>query len=88
MSEFFVSKPPMNGAACLKIVNDDGVELSVAFDDSCGCLPNLDRVSMVRFRGHGPQATSSLEDEAFHVTAEDFLTKLADHLGYNLTKKE
>jgi hypothetical protein len=78
MSQFYICKLPkvrtgdLPQAACLKVVNDKG---SLAFDDSCGCLPNLGRVSMAIFEK--PESSVVVEPEVFYVSAEDFLETLA-----------
>ena len=90
MSQFYVCKGLNAGSACLKIVNDRGVELSVAFDDSCGCLPTLSRVSMATFvllTASGPKMEEQVGEEIYHVSAEDFLESLAKHLGYSVSKE-
>lgn len=76
-----VKQGRLPGQACLKIVNDANVELSLAFDDSCGSLPHLSRVSFMRF-----SAREALGEERPLYSAEEFLRVLADHLGYDLVE--
>lgn len=71
------------GAACLKVFNEANEELSFAFDDSCGALQHLSRVSaMVYDAKDQPKG-----DEQYVAGAEGFLLALANHLGYTVTKK-
>lgn len=38
MSNFYIHRPQRTDEAIFKLINDQGDELSVAFDDSCGVL--------------------------------------------------
>lgn len=78
----YVYRPFTLNAANLKVVNEEGVELSVAFDDSAGKMHHLGRVSMARFKGN-----KMLGEESPVYSDEDFLKALAEHLGYEVTKK-
>jgi len=44
----------VNHRACLKIVRDDGYELSLAGDDSCGAMKNCGRISIAQFAPGNP----------------------------------
>ena len=48
----YIHKHVMKGSACLKI-QYLGVEISVAFDDSCGCMEHLGRIEAVVFDNEG-----------------------------------
>ena len=85
MSEIYFAKTTNSGQACLKIINESGIELSLAGDDSCGTSEKLWRTSLARFKG--PLTADMIEHEQFAITPEDFLKTLADHLGYNIVKK-
>lgn len=83
MSHLYIHRPHARNAANLKVVNDQGIELSVAFDDSAGAMEHLGRVSLAHF--NGPQM---IGEEQYHVNAEDLLEALAGHLGYEVRRKE
>ena len=86
MSHLYIHRPHARNAANLKVVNDQGVELSVAFNDSAGAMQHLGRVSLARFTG--PKFSQMIGEEQYHVTAEDLLEALAGHLGYEVRRKE
>ena len=65
-------------SACLKFFNSDK-ELSIAFDDSCGAMQNLGRVSVAKFRRNSPAMESP---EVFGPSDEEFLAILAEFLGF------
>ena len=71
---------------CLKVMNEHGEELSYAFDDSAGAMPVFGRVSAVRFGGRNLE-TQLGEEKPIYGFPERFLEILADHLGYEVTKK-
>ena len=86
MSNVYFEKPirsQYGNAANLKIVNDDGEMLSIAGDDSCGAMPKLGRVTMLRYN----QEYRALSAEMFAPTAVDILVELATHLGYRIEPK-
>ena len=82
INTFFMKNEPHQ--ACLKFVQEDGRELSLAGDDSCGELSNISRLSMALFTKSTPDA----EWEVLQPSAEDILRKLADFLGYEITAKK
>lgn len=69
--------------ACLKIINDKNEELSLAGDDSCGVMKNIGRLDAITFRANGLQ-----DSHGSIINSEDFIRVLADHLGFELKKKE
>lgn len=80
---FTLSNGKVYRQACLRILNDKGEELSLAFDNSNGTMKTLGRVSMMRFKGD-----EILAEEVYRVSNEEFLQVLAAHLGFTVTKKE
>lgn len=86
MNDLYLSRPFATNCACLKVLNERGEELSVAFDDSCGALKHLGRVSIAVFKS--AESSENVRDEVFCVGAKELLEELALHLGYTLTKAE
>lgn len=82
--DFFIHSRSNEKHACLKILNDAGEELSVAFDDSCGAMLHLGRASFARFGANN----ECLREDSPLYGAEDFLLLLAEHLGYVVAKRE
>ena len=80
--KMFFAKTHNANSACLKIINDDGFELSLAGDNSCNTIRNMGRLSLATFIG--PMAKDIVGEEKFGVNAEEFLKALANHLGYEV----
>lgn len=78
----YINRPRSMNAACLKVVNDQGVELSFAFDDSAGAMHHLGRVSVATYVGDTP-----VKADRPIYSDEDFLRALAAHLGFEVTRK-
>lgn len=76
-----IVRPTSRYSACLKFINEGGLELSFAFDDSAGAMNHLGRVSMALYNGEDLLKTDGVWDDV------EFLKMLADHLGYELVKK-
>ncbi len=64
--------------SCVKFYNEQDIELSFAADDSCGAM------SVAIFKGDD----IVVDDHPFSGEAEEFLHLLAEHMGYELKKKE
>ena len=79
----FFYRPNTVSHNCLKVYNAVGDELSLSGDDSCGALTHLSRTSLATFPGGG----HIMKDEETFVTPEQLLKRLAQHLGYEVTKK-
>ena len=71
--------------ANLKIVNNYGEELSLSGDDACGTSKQYSRFCMAKFSDETRSAM--LGEEVLAPSAEDFLKALAEHLGFQVTKK-
>jgi hypothetical protein len=85
MSYMYFKKPNGSISHCnLKIFNDDGIELSLQGDDSCGAMKESSRITAALFAGEN--LADMLGDEIFGPSAEDFLHILAKHLGYTVEK--
>ena len=93
-STFFVTHVRAS-QVCLKVINSEGRELSVSFQDPlAGAVPMLDRVMMAGFTEPVESLEKKGKDLEEHLTLkvdyaseEDFLHALADHLGYDLVKR-
>lgn len=71
--------------SCIKFYNNDGLELSFAADDSCGVHKDENNhMSVAIFKGEDIVE----DDHPFSGEAEEFLHLLAEHMGYELKKKE
>lgn len=94
MSKFYVCVPMTHRlpdgtvvhSVCIKVENENGIELSIAADNSCGAMKDLGRISMARF-DNNLSISPRVGEEVFHVTAEEYLEALADILGYDLKKR-
>jgi len=82
MARFFIPKVP-HGLVNFSVVNDEGVRLSVAADDSCGALNHHGRVSAQLINADG----TDNGDEVLYLTPKAYLFALADLLGYTVSKK-
>lgn len=70
-------------SVCMKIVNDQGEELSLSGDNSCGGMPNLGRMSIAMF----DKEDDFMMPEVYAPSVKDFLELLAEHLGYDVRPK-
>lgn len=81
----FFYRTDISNLNCLKVFNQEGDELSLSGDDSCGAMKHLARCQMAIF----PEGGNTMRgDEVYHVSPEELLKNLAGHLGYTVTKKE
>jgi hypothetical protein len=95
MSKFYIcaqheSAMPDGSTAqscCLKVENDQKMELSLAIDNSCGAMDVMSRISMAKF-DLKKSGIGRVNEEEYYITAERFLEALADHLGFKLVPKE
>lgn len=72
--------------SCLKIFNEDGLELSLAGDDSCGAHKKYNsRMSVAVFNGDFIEDTVE-PDRPFSGDTDEFMQLLAKHLGYKVEK--
>lgn len=93
-STFFVTNVSTS-QACLKVINSEGRELSLSFQDSSTeGVPTFDRVMMAGFTEPAESLVKKGKDLGAHMTLkvdyaseEDFLHALANHLGYDLVKR-
>jgi len=82
--DMFICPPIVHeygSTACLKILNDKGIELSLSFDNNCGKSSNLKRTQMCLFNNE-----DSIGENKLNVTPEVFLETLASHLGYKIER--
>lgn len=77
-------KPRTHTQACVKFYNEHGRVLSFAADDSAGAFPDLRRSYLACFES---DAGPMIGNEIHWATPEEFLRALAEHLGYQVTKK-
>lgn len=84
MAYFYIHKD-RRYEAVLKVINDQGDELSVSFDDSCGKLAHLSRARMATFPNGSDQMRG---EEVLGPTALEFIQTAAAHLGYYLVNKD
>ncbi len=81
MANIFAARNFTNSQACMKVINDEGLELSLAFDDS-QIGGDLIRTSLAVFDQY-----DTFLSEVHAITAEEYLEALAKHLGYVVTKQ-
>lgn len=84
MAHFYILKN-RRYEAILKLINDQGDELSVSLDDSCGALPHFSRARMATFPAGSDQMQG---EEVLGPTALEFIQTAAAHLGYYLVNKD
>jgi len=83
MAHFSIPKTPA-GLVNVSVINDAGVRLSLAADDSCGALKDHGRISALLI----DDATDmDMGGEVYNITPKAYLFALADLLGYTLTPK-
>jgi len=90
---------------CMKIINDDNIEMSIGFDDNCGRYKDkYARGGIAFFKGddtkplsdyppllnnlHDFEKENDCREIACWNEPELFLKVLAEHLGYEVRKKE
>lgn len=84
-NKMFISRITSQDRACLKVINQQGAELSVAFDNGHGGMHGgLTRARMAVFANETD--SQPVSDEVFSPSPEEFLQALAEHLGYKVQK--
>lgn len=69
---------------CLKVFNENGDELSLAGDDSCGAFKHMSRTSLAVFPNGGHKMEG---EEITFVSPVELLEALAKHMGYTIHKE-
>lgn len=84
-SKVIFPKMISTGLSCVKFVNENGIVLSFAGDDSCGVhKAENKRMSVAVFNEKEEYVE---DDRPFYGEADEFLRLLAAHLGYEVVKK-